>query len=363
MPQALRLDGRTALVTGGRINLGYHTALRLLRCGAKVIVTSRYPKDAVARYLMEKDSTEWERRLTIIGADFRAAGDVFHLVEAAKRVLRDWGDEVKLDILINNAAQTWTDSIRQESQAIEREEQVQLPENAARNLLLDTSYSPRVRGGLQTSNLLQFDTEQKRIKAASAEYRDLDTIDQSVSVSEQDPKTSWVQNLYEIPYEDVISAHSVNVFVPFILIRELLPLMGSPGPRENKNQASKPLGHIVNVSAREGVFESTPTNRHKNGYHVHTNLTKAALNMLTETEAATTWRKRRVAMNSVDPGYLSAAPEVMARRWNDECPIGWEDGAARVLWPIAVGESGKGAVWGRFLKDFGMGEGEENVCR
>ncbi|PQE08520.1 short-chain dehydrogenase protein [Rutstroemia sp. NJR-2017a BBW] len=363
MPQALRLDGRTALVTGGRINLGYHTALRLLRCGAKVIVTSRYPKDAVARYLMEKDSTEWERRLTIIGADFRAAGDVFHLVEATKRVLRDWGDEAKLDILINNAAQTWTDSIRQESQAIEREEQVQLPENAARSLLLDTSYSPRVRGGLQTSNLLQFDTEQKRIKAALAEYKDLGTVEQSVSISEHDPKTSWVQNLYEIPYEDVISAHSVNVFVPFILIRELLPLMGSSSPRENKNEASKPLGHIVNVSAREGVFESTPTNRHKNGYHVHTNLTKAALNMLTETEAATAWRKRRVAMNSVDPGYLSAAPEVMARRWNEECPIGWEDGAARVLWPIAVGESGKGAVWGRFLKDFGMGEGEENVCR
>ncbi|KAM3065865.1 hypothetical protein ACMFMF_010794 [Clarireedia jacksonii] len=361
LPQALRLDGRTALVTGGRINLGYHTALRLLRCGAKVIVTSRYPRDAVARYLMEKDSTEWEPRLKIIGADFRAAGDVFHLVTGVKRVLRDWlGDEAKLDILINNAAQTWTDSIRQESQAIEGEEQKELSEDSTINLLLDTSYSPRIRGGVQTTNLLQFDTEQKRIKSR---YKDLDTVDRSMSVSEQEPKTSWVQNLYEIPYEDVISAHSVNVFVPFILIREFLPLMGSTGPRENKNQASKPLGHIINVSAREGIFESTPTNRHKNGYHVHTNLTKAALNMLTETEAATAWRKRRVAMNSVDPGYLSAAPEVVARRWNDDCPIGWEDGAARVLWSIAVGESGKGAVWGRFLKDFGMGKGEERICR
>ncbi|QSZ37678.1 hypothetical protein DSL72_008777 [Monilinia vaccinii-corymbosi] len=372
-PDALNLEGKTALVTGGRINLGFHTALRLLRCGAHVIVSSRYPRDAAARYLAESDSGRWEQRLRVIGADFRAANDVFHLVAGIKQILRGWGAENKwkLDILINNAAQTWTDSVKQERRAIELEDQLQLEGGNYDGLLLDTNYSPRVRGGVQSLNLLAFDTEQKRLseifpKETGVVGRAEDTT--SISTTEQEPKTSWVQNLYEIPYEDVISAHSVNTFVPLILIRELLPLMGTPHPCAPTNShPSKPLAQIINVSAREGIFEATPANRYKNGYHVHTNLTKAALNMLTETEAAAAWRDRRVAMNSVDPGYLSAPSEVIANRkrngvW-EGCPIGWEDGAARVLWSVAVGESGKGAVWGRFLKDFGRGEGEDRIAR
>ncbi|EAT90613.1 hypothetical protein SNOG_02401 [Parastagonospora nodorum SN15] len=60
----------TTLVTGARLNLGYPTALRLLRCGARVIATTRYPRDAVARYLNE-DSGIWKERLEVVGADFR----------------------------------------------------------------------------------------------------------------------------------------------------------------------------------------------------------------------------------------------------------------------------------------------------
>ncbi|KAJ8066215.1 hypothetical protein OCU04_005300 [Sclerotinia nivalis] len=373
LPDALNLEGKTALVTGGRINLGFHTALRLLRCGAQVIVSSRYPRDAGVKYLAENDSEKWRKRLRIIGADFRAANDVFHLVAGIKQILRDWSTEKtgKLDILINNAAQTWTDSVKQERRAIELESQLRLEDNDFDSLLLDINYSPRVRGGVHSLNLLAFDTEQKRLNDMFPEEDGIigrtENIT-SLSTTAEEPKSSWAQTLYEIPYEDVISAHSVNTFVPLILVRELLPLMGNPRPHTTiNNHLSKPLAHIINVSAREGVFELTPTNRHKNGCHVHTNLTKAALNMLTETEAAVAWRDRKVAMNSVDPGYLSAAKEVVENRernggW-DGCPIGWEDGAARVLWSVAVGESGKGAVWGRFLKDFRAGEGEERIAR
>ncbi|KAG4034988.1 hypothetical protein MFRU_002g03370 [Monilinia fructicola] len=373
LPDALNLDGKTALVTGGRVHLGFHTALRLLRCGAQVIVTSRYPRDAAVRFLAERDSGQWRERVRVIGADFRAANDVFHLVAGVKQLLRNWStkNQGKLEILINNAAQTWTDSVKQETRAIELEDQLQLDSGKYDSLLLETNYRPRIRGGVQSLNLLAFDTEQKRLNAIIPEESGRIARTEDVtppSTTEQEPKTSWAQSLYEIPYEDVISAHSVNTFVPLILIRELLPLMGSVRPREpTLNRPSKPLAHIINVSAREGIFEPTPANRHKNGYHVHTNLTKAALNMLTETEAAAAWRDRRVAMNSVDPGYLSAAKEVVENRqrnggW-EGCPIGWEDGAARVLWSVAVGESGKGAVWGRFLKDFGRGEGEERIWR
>ncbi|KAM0147830.1 hypothetical protein ACHAQE_010112 [Botrytis cinerea] len=373
LPEALNLDGKTALVTGGRINLGFYTALRLLRCGARVIVSSRYPRDAAVRYLAESDSEKWVKRLRVLGADFRAANDVFHLISGIKQVLRHWSVDStpRLDILINNAAQTWTDSVKEERRAIEWENQLRLEDNNSGSLLLETNYNARIRGGVQSLNLLAFDTEQKRLNEMSTEEAGIigrtENIT-SIPTMMEESKTSWVQSLHEIPYEDVISAHSVNTFVPLILIRELLPLMGTSRPHPVANdRLTKPLAHIINVSAREGVFESTPTNRHKNGYHVHTNLTKAALNMLTETEAAAAWRDRKVAMNSVDPGYLSAAKEVIENRkrnggW-DGCPIGWDDGAARVLWSVAVGESGKGAVWGRFLKDFKKGEGEERIVR
>ncbi len=107
--------------------------------------------------------------------------------------------------------------------------------------------------------------------------------------------SSWVQSLPEIPYADVISAHSVNAFVPLILVRELLPIMSDDNP---------------------------------GGKHVHPNMSKAALKMITETEAAEAWRSARVAMNTVDPGYMSAAPEFHAMT-GGVMPIGWEDRAGR----------------------------------
>ena len=59
--------------------------------------------------------------------------------------------------------------------------------------------------------------------------------------------------------------------------------------------------------------------------------------MVTETESGAAWKSRHVAMNSVDPGYMSAVPE---RRERGECPFSFEDGAGRMLWPIAIAEKG-----------------------
>ncbi|TVY48765.1 Uncharacterized protein LOCC1_G001654 [Lachnellula occidentalis] len=359
----LQLVGKTALVTGARIHLGFHTALRLLRSGAKVIISSRYPRNAALRYLAESDASNWRDSLRIIGADFRAARDVFELVECVKEILKEWGmDGVgKLDILVNNAAQTWTDSIQKEQEAIEQEKTLGLERSASHcKVLVASDYLPRVRGGTQESEpLITLSQLKEQIAKAIHNTPDEDKnivtnmpMNGNTSIAVQTPsdKCSWFQTLPEIPYEDIISAHSVNTFVPLILIRELLPLMGTTRSQSPLPLRTTPRAHIINVSAREGMFEANPKSKHKNGYHVHTNLTKAALNMLTETEAWPTWRERRVAMNSVDPGYLSMPLEMEER--GKECPIGWEDGAGRVLWPVAVGERGE-AVWGRFLKDYG----------
>ncbi len=74
--QRADMTGRTALVTGGRIKIGYQTALRLLRDGARVLVTTRFVADAAQRWAAEADYTEWQDRLQIYGLDLRHIGQV-----------------------------------------------------------------------------------------------------------------------------------------------------------------------------------------------------------------------------------------------------------------------------------------------
>lgn len=353
LPRNLDLRGRTALVTGGRVNLGFHTALRLLRCGAFVIVSSRYPADAVMRYQREADSGRWRNRLKIIGADFRSAADAMALAREVKTILAQ--NSSILNILVNNAAQTLTDSKEAEATAITRERHLLGDSMGSLQALWlqKTSYAPKLRGSHDSNNETASFT-------GLLGSQDIAPVKSATSVVPYS-KSSWVQSLQEIPYEDLISAHSVNTFVPLILIRELLPVMRQkqdPPPfTERKRNPGERYGYIVNVSSREGIFESTKGHSAKKGKHVHTNMSKAALNMITETEAAEAWKEYRVAMNTVDPGYMSAAPE-FEDAFNGERPIGWGDGAGRVLWPIAVGQkafrSGKGKViWGQFLKHYG----------
>lgn len=383
LPGKLDLTGKTALVTGGRVNLGYHVVLRLLRCGARVIASTRYPLDSEARYLKEPGSKDWADRLKIVGADFRTAGDVFALVRRTKECLTEWGIS-RLDILINNAAQTLTDTVSKESESILREEN--LKETTEKKFVVDAGYKPRVRGGAPPS-LITYERQQQLLDDRSSatiesvsdeEEVDGEKVDRLAGKVSDFPgnskagggdtrtqllrqediaKSSWLQKLDEIPYEDVISAHSVNTFVPLILLRELVPLMKKEKKQLLPNVPSKPAGYVINVSSRESLPERTPNHSAKSGHHVHTNMSKAALNMLTETEASVTWHTYRVAVNSVDPGYMSADPgwiEHIGGTPEDRplCPLGWEDGAGRVLWVVAKGETENVNVWGRFLKHF-----------
>ncbi|KAK2762736.1 hypothetical protein FQN54_000910 [Arachnomyces sp. PD_36] len=353
LPSNLDLRGKVALVTGGRINLGFYTALRLLRCGAHVIVSSRYPFDTEMRYSQQHDYEGWESRLRIVGADFRTSKDAFMLVKTVKNLLEEWAPNSdmagSLHILINNAAQTLTDPVKSEVKAIVHEEQLRNGQNSGRLLAKSGSgYEPKVRGGLHTAWIPRIEDE-TRVQEGIDEtdgHRGNEMVQKGLGGDDEGTlgKSSWAQKLDEIPYEDLISAHSVNAFVPLILCRELLPSMGAID-----DSVSHPLGYIINVSSREGILENQMDSQSKAGHHVHTNMSKAAINMITETESSKAW-KRHVAMNSVDPGYMSAAPECQK---DDGCPIGFEDGAARVLWPIAIGEQEGTVIRGRFLKHFG----------
>src|SRR5688500_3211230 len=94
------LRGRVALVTGGRVKIGYHAALKLLRAGAHVIVTTRFPRDSAQRYARETDFAEWGHRLEVFGLDLRHTPSV----EAFCRELL--ATRTRLDFIVNNACQT-----------------------------------------------------------------------------------------------------------------------------------------------------------------------------------------------------------------------------------------------------------------
>src|ERR1700690_3302774 len=94
------LRGRVALLTGGRVKIGYQAGIKLLRAGAQLIVSTRFPRDSARRYAAEPDFAEWGRRLEIFGLDLRHTPSV----EAFCRHLL--ATRTRLDFIINNACQT-----------------------------------------------------------------------------------------------------------------------------------------------------------------------------------------------------------------------------------------------------------------
>ncbi|MBC6463645.1 SDR family NAD(P)-dependent oxidoreductase, partial [Actinomadura sp. HBU206391] len=94
------LRGRRAIVTGGRVKIGFQVALKLLRDGAEVLVTTRFPRDAARRFAAVPDSADWLPRLHVHGVDLLELADVAELLDAVHRRFDH------LDILVNNAAQT-----------------------------------------------------------------------------------------------------------------------------------------------------------------------------------------------------------------------------------------------------------------
>jgi NAD(P)-dependent dehydrogenase (short-subunit alcohol dehydrogenase family) len=324
-----------------------YIALRLLRDGAHTTITTRFPRDAVRRFSSLPDAGDWLHRLRIVGIDLRDPAQVVGLADAV-------ADAGPLDILINNAAQT----VRRSPGAyapLAEAELAPLPDGPIPELLTfghtndphpqalaaSVSNHPILAAAasradeLTAAAMAAGSTSLERLAAGTA-------IDAGGLLPDENHVNSWTQHVHEVEPLEMLEVQLANATAPFLLISRLRPAMAASPARRK---------YVVNVSAMEGVF----SRRYKGPGHPHTNMAKAALNMLTRTSAGEMFETDAILMTSVDTGWITdERPHFTKVRLAEEgfhAPLDLIDGAARVYDPIVQGENGVD-LYGVFLKDY-----------
>ena len=342
------LDGKRALLTGGRAKIGMYIALRLLRDGAHTTITTRFPRDAVRRFAALPDAPEWLHRLRVVGIDLRDPAQVIGLTEAVT-------EAGPLDILINNAAQTVRRSPGAYAPLTEGESHP-LPDGPLPELLTfghtGDAHPPALAASIAAHPLLSQaggrTAEELTALAMAAGSSSLErlaagtAIDAGGLVPDRHDANSWTQFVHEVEPLEMLEVQLANVTAPFLLVSRLRPAMAASEARRK---------YIVNVSAMEGQFGRG----YKGPGHPHTNMAKAALNMLTRTSSKEMLETDGILMTSVDTGWITdERPHPTKVRLAEEgfhAPLDLVDGAARVYDPIVRGEAGED-LHGVFLKDY-----------
>jgi len=338
------LTGRVAVVTGARVKIGYHAAILLLRNGCRVVVTTRFPRDCAARYAREPDFAEWRDRLHVYGLDLRHTPSVERFARHLHDVLPH------LDFLVQNACQTVRRPPEFYAHMLADEERAKDALPPAVQALVDDderlrAFAPHLPSPARLTQLALDDETARALPAQASESGALfpaGALDADLQQVDLRELNSWRLSLHEVPTTELLEVLLVNAVAPFVLARHLLPLMQRTTTRDK---------HIVLVSAMEGQFH-----RNKTSKHPHTNMAKAALNMLARTSAQE-YVRDGIHLNAVDTGWITdedpahiAAEKVSMHRFSP--PLDVVDGAARIVDPIFAGLASGEHAWGQFFKDY-----------
>jgi NAD(P)-dependent dehydrogenase (short-subunit alcohol dehydrogenase family) len=353
--QTADLAGHYALVTGARVKIGYQAALKLLRAGAHVVVTTRFPVDAASRYAKEPDFATFSGRLQVFGLDLRHTPSV----ELFAHFLRE--RLPRLDYVLNNACQTVRRLAGFFRHLLEAEAAplaslpIDLrgvlaahdelcralgapPERETRSLAAATGQGEGLVRSAALSQRRYLDEDYRSDEALFPKH----SYDEDLQQVDLREWNSWRLRLHEVETPELLEVHLVNAIAPYVLNARLKPLLTATAGRHK---------HVVNVSAMEGQFyRATKTDKHP-----HTNMAKAALNMMTRTSAPD-FVKDGIHMNAVDTGWVTdedpAAHAARKAELGFSPPLDIIDGAARIVDPIFVGRLTGEHVWGQFLKDY-----------
>ena len=381
--QQADLSKHNVVLTGGRSKIGFHTCLKLLRSGARVLMTTRFPKHAAERYAQEADFPLWKKRLSIYGLDLRSMPAIERFVKEVEEVLGT------VDILINNAAQTirrpplyYQPLLRGEVSPFESPEAIELLSPWTRQQyeacagmklpvvdglhLTEKSEQTSIKEawlplssekpGLMEAEVPEFWRSHSSFltsvpflesdwKASAADFPP-EQLNRYNELADLRDHTSWEMQLEEVETFELFEVHMINALAPFVLMRDLRPLM-LRSPHEHR--------FVINVTSIEGQFAVTKTPS-KGPRHPHTNMTKAALNMLTLSGAHADAREG-IYRSAVDPGWASIENALPVREhWFSlgvEPPITMEDAAARLCDPFFTPLlHSTPPIFGKLLKDY-----------
>jgi NAD(P)-dependent dehydrogenase (short-subunit alcohol dehydrogenase family) len=350
--QTADLAGRVALISGARVKIGYQAAILLLRAGARVIVTTRFPRDAALRYARELDFESFKDRLQIYGLDLRHTPSV----EVFARHLEQ--TEERLDFMIHNACQTVRrpsgfyghlmsgelgpmEALPPAAQHLLRAHEALRQEGKAKRLA--SSEGPARAFGLSAAPELSQLAVTEEDLLGGQDLFPAGKLDADLQQVDLRGVNSWRLALDQVATVELLEVQLVNAIAPFVLNARLKSLMLRQKTFDK---------HIVNVSAMEGQFYRS----FKTDKHPHTNMAKAALNMMTRTSAQD-YARDGIYMNSVDTGWVTDEdPLHISERKTAENgfqpPLDIVDGAARIVDPILHGINSGKHVWGQFLKDY-----------
>lgn len=385
--QRCDMTGRVCLVTGARVKIGFQTVLKLLRMGARVIATTRFPEDARRRYIAEQDAPQWLGRLQLCGVDFRFLGAVERLCDDLL------ASEAWLDVIVNNACQTIRRPAGYYGHLLEIEAAARTQALAdgggaanaggscgsgpgAAAVVLTSEGRPAEFGGdsvaMSQLQVLAEDAMSAEDVASVLPLGERDVHGQQLDLRSTN---SWLLKLGQVSTPEAVEVFCINALTPFTINGRLRPLL---------ERSPHPDRYVVNVSAMEGKFY-----RYKQPTHPHTNMAKAALNMMTRTSAEDFARSSGIYMNSVDTGWINdenplPTAQRIAEDHGFQTPIDEVDAAARILDPVVTGVAAvasgvpgelrrlrKGAggaggggggpdgsepAWGRFFKDYAATE-------